>query len=164
MRTQIISSSKLKGRAYAGTYVVSLAWDFITTALYHRKDLLGFAIERTEFKNNAAAEKYWMKGIKRFKEKDVGLDPGTPVPTSEHPVQSFQWCDYTVRQNRKYEYRIVPVYGKPKLLELREAGALKIPVQTEAEMGGTVAAATNNVRHDLFFNRGVIGSQAYARE
>jgi phosphatidylserine/phosphatidylglycerophosphate/cardiolipin synthase-like enzyme len=164
MRTAIISNAKLKGRAYAGTYVVSIAWDFMSSAASHRKDLLGFAIQRTEFKNGTPVEKYWMKGIKRFKDKDVGLDPGTPVPTSEHPVQSFQWCDYTVRENRKYEYRVVPVYGKPKLMELREADALKIPVQTEAEMGDASAAATNNIRHDLFFNRGVIGSQAYARE
>jgi phosphatidylserine/phosphatidylglycerophosphate/cardiolipin synthase-like enzyme len=164
MRTAIISNTILKGKAYAGTYVVVLAWDFVSSAASHRKDLLGFAIERTEFKNGSAIEKYWMKGIKRFKEKDIGLEPGTPVPTSEHPVQSFQWCDYTAKENHQYEYRIVPVYGNPKLIYLREADSLIIPIKTEAEMGNTVAALNNNVRHDLFFNRGVIGSQAYARE
>ncbi|MEO5570460.1 MAG: phospholipase D-like domain-containing protein [Bacteroidia bacterium] len=164
MRTAIISNTKLKGKAYAGTYVVVLAWDFVSTAAFHRKNLLGFAIERTELKNGSSVEKYWMKGIKRFKDKDTGLNPGTPVPTSEHPVQSFQWCDYTAKENREYEYRIVPLYGKPKLIDLREADALIIPVQTEAEMGNAAAAAANNTRHDLFFNRGVIGSQAYARE
>ena len=109
MRTQILSNPTLKGRAYAGTYVVALAWDFASNPTANRKDLLGFAVERTELKpDGTPLEKYWMKGIKRFKDKDIGLDPGTPVPTSEHPVQSFQWCDYTAKHNRQYVYRIVP--------------------------------------------------------
>ena len=165
MRTAIISNSKLKGRAYAGTYVVALAWDFVSSAASNRKDLLGFAIERTQLKNGSIVEKYWIKGIKRFKDKDIGLDPGTPVPTSEHPVQSFQWCDYTAKENHQYQYRIVPAYGSnPKLIDLEEANALVIPIKTESEMGNATTASTSGVRHDLFFNRGVIGSQAYARE
>ena len=164
MRTSIIANDKLKGRAIAGTYVVMLAWDFANTPATQRKDLLGFAIERTEFKNNAIVEKYWMKGIKRFKNKDIGLPPGTPVPTSEHPFQSFQWSDYTAKQSTDYQYRIVPAYGTSKLIELHEDDALTIDVTTEAVMGNAPTATTNSIRHDLFFNRGVIGSQAYARE
>lgn len=164
MRTAIISNQVLKGRAYAGTYVVVLAWDFVSSAASFKKGLLGFAIERAELVNGAMVEKYWMKGIKRFKDKDIGLAPGTPVPTSEHPFQSFQWCDYTAKADHHYEYRIVPVYGKPKLLELKEMDALLMPISTEAEMGDGVAASTNGVSHDVYFNRGVIGSQAYARE
>src|SRR5687768_10662693 len=120
MRTQIISNGKLKGRGIAGTYVVMLAWDFVKSASTQRKGLLGFAIERSELRDGIAHEKYWMKGIKRFKDKDKGLAPGTPVATSEHPFQSFQWSDYTARQDREYQYRILPVYGTPKLLDLRE--------------------------------------------
>ena len=130
MRTDIIGSDTLKGKAYAGTYVVMLAWDFKSANISFRKNLLGFAIERTEIKNGLPVEKYWMKGIKRFKEKDIGLNPGTPVPTSEHPVQSFQWCDYTAKQNRTYEYRIVPVYATPKLLDVRNDESLTLPIQT----------------------------------
>ncbi|MEO6455289.1 MAG: phospholipase D-like domain-containing protein [Ginsengibacter sp.] len=164
MRTKIISNNKLKGRAVAGTYVVMLAWDFANSPASQRKNLLGFAIERTEIKNGIAEEKYWMKGIKRFKDKDIGLDPGTPVPTSEHPFQSFQWCDYTAKEGREYQYRIVPAYGIPKLIDLREKDGLTLKIRTESKMGNAVTATTTNVRHDLFFNRGVIGSQAYARE
>jgi len=31
-------------------------------------------------------ERYWMRGIKRFKERGKGLPPGTPVSTAEHPI------------------------------------------------------------------------------
>ncbi|HUS00463.1 MAG TPA: phospholipase D-like domain-containing protein [Chitinophagaceae bacterium] len=164
MRTKVISNNTLKGRAVAGTYVVMLAWDFAKPGVTQRKNLLGFAIERTEIKNNVPQEKYWMKGIKRFKDKDIGLDPGTPVPTSEHPFQSFQWCDYTAKQDKEYKYRIVPAYGTPKLIDLREKDGLVLKIRTETKMGDAATARSNNVRHDLFFNRGVIGSQAYARE
>ena len=164
MRTDIISNDKLKGRAIAGTYVVILAWDFKSTPATQRKNLLGFAIERTEMINGLPQEQYWMKGIKRFKDKDVGLPPGTPVPTSEHPFQSFQWADYTAKHNRQYVYRIVPSYGKPKLIDLHEDDALVLTIRTEPEMGNAANATASHIRHDLFFNRGVIGSQAYARE
>ena len=73
-------------------------------------DLLGFAVERTEFKDRTrkkVAERYFLRGIKRFEDKDKGLPPGTPVPTSEHPIQSFQWGDYT---------------AKPSTAERRKAG------------------------------------------
>jgi phosphatidylserine/phosphatidylglycerophosphate/cardiolipin synthase-like enzyme len=79
-------------------------------------------------------------------------------------VQTFQWCDYTAKAGCLYQYRIVPAYGLPKNMTLKETGALKIRIQTEAAMGNSKAASTSGIRHDLFFNRGVIGSQAYARE
>lgn len=164
MRTNVISNKKLKGRAISGTYVVMLAWDFANSPTTQRKGLLGFAIERTEFKNGVPNEKYWMKGIKRFKNKEKGLPPGTPVSTAEHPFQSFQWSDYTAKQNSTYQYRIVPAYGTVKLIDLHEKDALVLNIQTEAVMGDAVAASNKSIRHDLFFNRGIIGSQAYARE
>jgi phosphatidylserine/phosphatidylglycerophosphate/cardiolipin synthase-like enzyme len=139
-----------------------LAWDFVSRNATQRQGLLGFAIERAEVKNGVRQERYWMKGIKRFRYKDIGLPPGTPVPTSEHPFQSFQWSDYTAKEGRDYIYRIVPAYGKPKLIDLQENDALEIPISTEPEIGGL--SGDGSVKHDVFFNRGVIGSQAYARE
>src|SRR6266576_871277 len=105
------TSNVLKARTIAGTYVVVLAWDFQPNQLNKKTGLLGFAIERTEFDaNGAVVEKNWMRGIKRFKDKDKGLPAGTPVSTIEHPVQSFQWGDYTAHELRCYRYRIVPLY------------------------------------------------------
>lgn len=162
MKSPLTTTSLLKGRAIAGTYVVILAWDFVSSDINHRKNLLGFAIERTEYEDGKVIEKYWMKGIKRFKDKDIGLPPGTPVSTADHPFQSFQWSDYTAKENVEYRYRIVPAYGKPKNIELKEDFALEISIHTESVVGNI--DSSNLVRHDVYFNRGVIGSQAYARE
>lgn len=157
------SGSSLRVRAIAGTYVVVLAWDIVEGEEAKLDGLLGFAIERTELDGGGGpVEAYWMRGIKRFREKDKGLPPGTPVPTSDHPIQSFQWADYTAKAGRRYLYRVVPVYGKPKLLQLDHGSAVEVDVRTELELGGPVA--DGQIRHDVFFNRGVIGSQAYARE
>jgi phosphatidylserine/phosphatidylglycerophosphate/cardiolipin synthase-like enzyme len=157
-------STELKAAAYAGTYVVVLAWDTVTGKKPARPDLLGYAIERSEL--NAAGqvvERYWMRGIKRFKDKDKGLPPGTPVPTAEHPVQSFQWCDYTAKAGARYTFRIVPVFGGVKNPQLDDAAAVTLNVRAESA-GEQPAPGAAGVRHDVYFNRGVIGSQAYARE
>jgi phosphatidylserine/phosphatidylglycerophosphate/cardiolipin synthase-like enzyme len=165
MRTTA-TSAVLKARAIAGTYVVVLAWDVLSAKKAKLKGLLGFAIERTELDaSGAAVEAYWMRSIKRFRDKDKGLPPGTPVSTADHPIQTFQWGDYTARAGRTYKYRIVPTYGTPKLLTLDHASAVMIDVRTEPEAGFSAgAAAAAHIRHDVYFNRGVIGSQAYARE
>lgn len=153
-------SPALRVRAIAGSYVVVLAWDTLTGKKPAEHDLLGFAIERSELKDGAIVEKYWLRGIKRFKDKDKGLAAGTPVSTADHPIQSFQWGDYTARSGRSYRYRIVPARGTPKHLTLDDAAAVSVDVITEPEG----ALDDGAVRHDVFFNRGVIGSQAYARE
>jgi phosphatidylserine/phosphatidylglycerophosphate/cardiolipin synthase-like enzyme len=159
----------LKVRAIAGLHVVVLAWDFSNSLVVSDgalpaeiKDLLGFAIEREEY--SAAGnviERYMLRGIKRFRFKDEGLAPGTPVPLREHPVQSFQWGDYTAKPATKYAYRVIPMYGKPKNLTADNNAAVKVVITTEAEIGPE--PGNGSARHDIYFNRGVIGSQAYAR-
>ncbi|MGY3451582.1 phospholipase D-like domain-containing protein [Bradyrhizobium sp. USDA 4353] len=155
------SGSVLNVRAIGGLHVVTLGWDFAEAALSKRDDLLGFAIERVEFKNGQPVERYFLRGIKRFKFKDEGLAPGTPVPTSEHPIQSFQWGDYTAKPATTYEFTVIPCYGKPKLMTLDRASATTVRITTEAEAGGI---ATDQTAHDIYFNRGVAGSQAFARK
>ena len=158
-------SSGLRASAYAGTYVVALAWDTIDGKKPTRPDLLGYAIERAEFDvDGNELERYWLRGIKRFKEKDKGLPPGTPVPTSEHPIQSFHWADYTAHAGTRYQYRIVPVFGAVKNPKLDDDVAVTLDVTAEIEGDQPTGADDDSVRHDVFFNRGVIGSQAYARE
>ena len=153
----------LRARAIAGTYVVILAWDI---APEKTAGLLGFGIHREEYDHHGKlVEAYWLRSIKRFKDKDKGLPPGTPVSTADHPIQSFQWGDYTAHQGTRYKYRIVPAYGTPKLLKLENAAAVTLDVTTEPELGDLAnAASAGPIQHDIFFNRGVIGSQAYARE
>jgi hypothetical protein len=148
-------------RAIGGLHVVTLAWDFAEGQDAKRDGLLGFAIERSEVNDGAIIERYYLRGIKRFKFKDEGLAPGTPMPTSEHPIQSFQWGDYTAKPSTTYRFKVIPVYGKPKLLELDEASSTTVEITTEAEEGREDPEVA---RHDIYFNRGVAGSQAFARK
>lgn len=157
------ASAVLRARAIAGTYVVVLAWDFIAGQEAKATGLMGFAIQREELEGQQVVERYWMTGIKRFKEKDRGLPPGTPVSTAEHPIQSFQWADYTAVTDHTYRYTIVPVYGTVKMLQLDTASAVTIEVATEIEYLLHLDKENDTARHDVYFNRGVIGSQAYAR-
>jgi len=159
---QMVKGNVLAVRAIGGLHVVTLAWDFLEGQESKRDGLLGFAIERSELSQGAVVERYFLRGIKRFKSKDEGVAPGTPMPTSEHPVQSFQWGDYTPKPATTYRYRVVPVYGKPKLLDLDDASATTVEITTEAEQGN--AAADGKPVHDIYFNRGAAGSQAYARK
>jgi phosphatidylserine/phosphatidylglycerophosphate/cardiolipin synthase-like enzyme len=149
-------------RAIGGLHVVTLAWDFVEGKEAKRDGLLGFAIERSELAKGKVIERYFLRGIKRFQHKDEGVAPGTPLPTSEHPIQSFQWGDYTPKPATRYRYRVVPVYGKPKLLQLDNASATTVEITTEAEAGR--AASDGRAAHDIYFNRGAAGSQAYARK
>jgi phosphatidylserine/phosphatidylglycerophosphate/cardiolipin synthase-like enzyme len=154
--------SVLAVRAIGGLHVVTLAWDFVEGQDAKREGLLGFAIERSELDQGNVIERYFLRGIKRFKFKDEGLAPGTPMPTSEHPIQSFQWGDYTAKPATTYRYKVVPVYGAPKLIELDEASATTVEITTEAEQGH--AGDDGEASHDIYFNRGAAGSQAYARK
>ena len=74
-----------------------------------------------------------MRGIKRFKDKDKGLPPGTPVSTAEHPIQGFLWADYTAKAAAHYLFRIVPLYGTVKNPKLDDAAAVTLDVTTENE-------------------------------
>jgi phosphatidylserine/phosphatidylglycerophosphate/cardiolipin synthase-like enzyme len=155
----------LKARAIAGTHVVILAWDLKPGQKAKLAGLLGFALERSELKaDGSVAESYWMRGIKRFKDKDKGLPAGTPVSTFDHPIQAFQWGDYTAKSGRHYRYRIVPLHGQPKHLTADAAAAVVLDVRTERDATSAADPAAPPIRHDIYFNRGVIGSQAYARD
>jgi PLD-like domain len=158
---QRVNGNVLNVRAIAGSYVVALAWDFAEGQEDKRTGLLGFAIERSELENGSVVERYYLRGIKRFKFKDEGLPPGTPVPTSEHPIQSFQWGDYTAKANVTYRFKVTPVYGKPKLLELDGASSTSVEVTTESER---VGGGDDGPTHNIYFNRGAAGSQAFARK
>ena len=160
-----VKGSQLKAAAYAGTYVIVLAWDTPNGKMPAQTNLLGYAIERAELDPAGnEVERYWLRGIKRFKERDKGLPPGTLVSTAEHPVQSFLWADYTAKAGTRYLFRIVPVYGTVKNTKLDDAAAVTVDITTETGGDRPPDGASDGIRHDIFFNRGVIGSQAYARE
>ena len=132
--------------AMAGTYVVSLGMD-LTPA--RRRDCLGFAIQREDHTED---ERQWLRGLKTFEETDPGLAPGESVSSLEHPYQTFQWADYTAKPDHDYTYTVVPRLGKPD--DLKRGPAVSVRIQTEPELSPP---------HSVFFNRGAIASQEYAR-
>jgi phosphatidylserine/phosphatidylglycerophosphate/cardiolipin synthase-like enzyme len=140
------TKSGLTVNAIAGTHVVLLGFDL---ADQHRAGCLGFAIQRED---HTEGERYWLKGTKTFAETDPGLGPGGEVTSREHPFQTFQWADYSAKPEHDYTYSVIPLYGSPN--RVREGGCVPVRVTTEAESGQG---------HSVFFNRGAISSQEYAR-
>lgn len=141
------TQNKVTVHAVTGTYVVMLGIDM---AKADADGLLGFAIHRTDPKENEA---YWLPGMRTFEASYPHPPAGALVSTRDHPVQDFLWSDFTAKAGRKYVYRVDPVYGKPK--NLRHENGVTIEVETEKETGA---------KHSIFFNRAVIGSQAYSRK
>lgn len=141
------SDEKFSIYAVSGNYTVSFA---IEMERENCNGLLGFAVERKDITEN---EKYFMRGFKVFKKTVPNPREGELYPTYEQPIQSFTWEDFTAKPRHKYIYYFYPVSGKPKYLEYGEP--VSIPVRTEK---------INDPKsvHDVFFNRGVASSQAYA--
>lgn len=134
-------------RAISGTHVVLLGLD-LERARSTR--VLGFAIEREDHTEH---ERYWLRGFKVFRETNPHIPRGALVSTAEHPIQSFVWNDLTAKPDHEYTYRVVALAGKPKYLEPQQSVSVRI--STEAEDDG---------KHGIWMNRGVAGSQAYARD
>ena len=112
------------------------------------KKFLGFAIEREDKTEN---EKYFLKGFKYFEETGSNIGNGQLFTTFEQPIQSFLWEDFTVKAKHQYIYTIIPVFGKPKLLKYGKSCAISINTPSN-----------ELTEHEVYFNRGVAGSNAYA--
>jgi hypothetical protein len=116
------------------------------------QDLLGFAVYRIDPASN---EEYWAYGFKVFRTIIPHPEQNIQVFTHEHPGQSFVWDDFTCKPDHVYEYRFHPASGKPKKLVLA-----RNPITIRAKTEKLFSQGT----HDVFFNRGVASSQAYARK
>jgi phosphatidylserine/phosphatidylglycerophosphate/cardiolipin synthase-like enzyme len=134
--------------AVSGINTISFAVKATAAA---RKELLGFAVERSDPAEN---QRYYMYGFKVFKSIIPHPDENTQVSTHDHPVQSLVWDDFTGKSGRKYDYYFHPLRGEPRNLD-RSANPIKISVETEP--------LYSKQEHDVFFNRGVASSQAYSR-
>jgi phosphatidylserine/phosphatidylglycerophosphate/cardiolipin synthase-like enzyme len=134
--------------AVSGTHTVSFAIDASGADV---AGLLGFAVERHD---PAEGERYFLYGFKVFASLVPAPEPFTAISTFEHPIQSFVFDDFTAKPSRTYEYLFYPLRGRAKNLD-RSARPIPIEVQTEAVLSDST--------HDVFFNRGVASSQAYAR-
>ena len=136
--------------AISGTNAVLLAMNAVPEA---RKGLLGFAIGR----HTGDGERIrWLDGFKFFRSLIADPKPGETRSTLEHPIQSFLWGHYTAEPDSEYDYTIRPLYRPESgdLARLRAGTDVRGRVRTEAVDQGT---------HAIFFNRGAIPSQAFAR-
>lgn len=139
--------------AVAGTDVVLLGMH-MTKA--QAQGLMGFAIRRT---NHRTGESEWLRGYKRFKRtagriekvsKSARPRPRISVSTRQHPIQSFQWADFTARPGGKYTYEVIALRGPVDALAEHEAVSVRVTLERRD--------ATD---HRVFFNRGAASSQAY---
>lgn len=142
-----VSGSGLVLQAVAGTHVVLLGWDILDES--KKTGLLGFAIQRVDHTEN---ETYFLRGMKTFPQTSPQLPPGGTASSHDQPFQSFQWADYSAKPSHAYSYTIIPMYGRPGALT--DGSALAVDIGTEPEWDGM---------HSVFFNRGAIASQEYAR-
>lgn len=142
------SQNGLAALAIAGSYVVLVGWD-MDQVLIKSQDILGFAIQRTR---HTDGEIIWLSGMKTFESVDPHPAPGVPVSSFKHPFQTFQWADYSASPDVDYTYRVVAMHGPAGALRLGPEVSLR--VRTEPVDRG---------EHAVFFNRGAIASQEYAR-
>jgi hypothetical protein len=140
------SSDGLSVRIMAGNHAVFLGFDLADDA---RAGCLGFALNRTDHTENEA---YWLSGFKTFRSVVPNPSLTAIYSSDQQPVQNLWWGDYSAKPAHSYTYRVVPVYGTPAALELRETGGVSLDVTTNDPTIGV---------HGVYFNRGVAASQAY---
>ena len=140
------TSNKLKINAISGTYVVLLGFNLPENLC---QGLLGFSIHRQDHTENEA---YYLSAMKAFKETDPGFPSGSLYSTKDHPIQSFQWADYSAKPGYTYTYTVTALKGSPS--NLVPIAKSKIDISTESTEGGS---------HDVYFNRGTAASQEYVR-
>lgn len=140
------SDGPLTVQAIAGSYVVMFG---INMPKNKTQKLLGFAIQRKDIQEN---EVTWMRGMKAFADTNPMDGLGANYSSREHPFQSFQWADYSVKPGRQYSYKIIAMRGTPT--QLTESETVSLSITTEDEQDG---------KHAIFFNRGAAASQEYAR-
>lgn len=145
MRAQATNGG-LSVHAIAGTHVVLFGFDLPKE---QTKDLLGFALRRTD-KSRANAKPFYLDNFLLFQANDVGATPDHS--SLLNPFQEFVWGDYTLHPDSEYDYEVSARYGQPEALTT--GASVTVSVKTESELGDT---------QDVFFNRGVAGSQAYAK-
>lgn len=151
------TQGNFKAKAISGTHTVLIA---LNCADEFRQGLMGFAFKR-EVVGSADAKAKWLRSLKVFRsvvpDPKNERDPNDPTKLKrfscwEHPIQSFLWSDYTAEPDTLYKFTVVPMRGRPGALEPQ--AALELEIRTEKQFADG---------HGVWFNRGAIASQAFAR-
>lgn len=111
-------------------------------------DCLGFSVIRHDANSNAKSPLPAMVGFSSDKPAGHKFED-----TGTWPIQKYSWKDLFAKRGRSYWYEIVPMIGKP--------GHLK-PDLSKAMRTNTVRLDTNRGMCSVFFNRGIISTQAIA--
>ena len=119
MRTKF-TDDLLTVQAFAGTHVVMLG---MSLPAAEANNLLGFGILRTD---HLSGESYWMRGYKTFEGVGELPAPGVTVSTRQHPLQSFQWADYSAKPGQRYTYKVAAMRGTPGDLNETEMEELEL--------------------------------------
>jgi len=116
-------------KVISGTRTILMA---LNCPEHRRKGLRGFSFYR---KREGASSGKWLRSQKVF--RSIVPDPkklvdGKPpvFTTQDFPVQNFLWSDYTADPGTRYEFRILPMYGKPGKLKSAPEDELHIVVET----------------------------------
>ena len=144
-----LSEGGVTVQAIAGNHAVFLGLDLSDAA---RAGCLGWSIHREDHTEN---EDHWLAGFKTFEAVVPNPDPAVTYLSSDHPMQTFYWGDYSAKPAHDYTYRLVPRFGAPGALENHPGVEASIDITTNDPATG---------RHGVYFNRGVAASQAYERK
>ena len=145
----------LQAQAIAGARVILIAISANDPALL--SGCCGFAIHR-EALDPEDASHVWLNAASTVSAEPesagvVDAADGSSVDPCANPIRSFRWSDYTVQPGTAYLYSIYRVLASPTR---RYVGPpVVVRARAECEVGEDGSAA--------YFNRGVAGSQAYAR-
>ncbi|CAE7322755.1 Top3a [Symbiodinium sp. CCMP2592] len=176
--------------AICGSQSTLLSFDVDETAGHLLDGLAGFAVCRTVEKQEEGlaggeAETVWFGDPRRGKwSEDAELGPAEAVDEVEVleetralgggwrralrcAIQEFKWGDYTTKPNTRYRYTLCAIHGDPQIgIDSSPSGGpakrgpgLHVAAQVELEV--VIPAADGD--HQVFFNRGVAGSQRFAR-
>lgn len=148
------SNGQFKVRAVCGTRTILMAIDCDEP---RRNGLKGFAFFRKgphDAGDFLRSQKVFKTVVPNPKKLVNGKRP--IFRTDKHPVQSFLWSDYTAEPATEYAIRVMPMYGPVTALAAASADVVDLVVKTEAEDDAS--------GHGIWFNRGAIASQHFARE
>lgn len=138
-------SKGLTVQAIAGNNTVLLGFD-----LADASGCMGFAIHRTD---HTTGEAYWLRGMKVFHSIIPLPQLGGDYSLRVHPVQGFQWGDYTVHPGHRYTYRVSALKGTPSQLRIMQTCSVDV-----------TAEVNDDGHHGVWFNRGAAASQAFAKK
>jgi phosphatidylserine/phosphatidylglycerophosphate/cardiolipin synthase-like enzyme len=111
---------------------------------------LGFAVYRTDLSSGITAPLPAWVGFPGESNKNW-----QPRTTEQWPVQKFHWKDLTAKPGGLYQYRIVPMTGKPGSLQPAAAPVWETnPIHLTPDRGNVFT----------YFNRGILSTQALAHQ